>query len=115
MDAVVFLFPTAYLNQANLGYNTPFAVKLDWNCNQESPVSPTILNIIVAVTALVLLYGFWVGVHLYARHRMGIRQIGCRGPVTDDFGNEVCCHTGEPCTGETEDCNDGESVQSGAR
>lgn len=60
-------------------------------------LSPTLINALVAVFALVVIYGIWVGVHLLARHRMGVRQIGCRGPVTDDFGNEVCCHTGEPC------------------
>ena len=65
-----------------------------------------VLNALVAVAALTILFGIWVGVHLWARHRMGIRQIGCRGPVTDDFGNEVCCHTGEPCAGETECTND---------
>jgi len=61
-----------------------------------------LINAFVAVAAVVLIYGLWVGVHLLARHRMGARQIGCRGPVTDDFGNEVCCHTGEPCTKDDE-------------
>lgn len=56
-----------------------------------------LLNALVAVAALVLLYGVWLGIHLLARARMGARQIGCRGPRTDDFGNEVCCQTGEPC------------------
>lgn len=58
---------------------------------------PTLVNALVAIVALVVVYGVWVGVHLLARFRMGPRQIGCRGPMTDDFGNEVCCHTGEPC------------------
>lgn len=60
-------------------------------------MNPALVNGLVAVVALVTVYGVWVGVHLLARKRMGVRQIGCRGPVTDDFGNEVCCHTGEPC------------------
>lgn len=58
---------------------------------------PALVNGLVAVLALVVVYALWVGVHLLARHRMGERQIGCRGPLTDDFGNEICCHTGEPC------------------
>lgn len=58
---------------------------------------PALINALVAIVALVVVYGVWVGVHLLARVRMGPRQIGCRGPMTDDFGNEVCCHTGEPC------------------
>lgn len=61
-----------------------------------------VLNAIIAIGALVLIFTVWIGVHLLARHRMGVRQIGCRGPVTDDFGNEVCCHTGKPCSEETE-------------
>ena len=61
-------------------------------------LSPALINALVAVVALIVVYGIWVGVHLLARQRMGERQIGCRGPMTDDFGNEVCCHTGEPCT-----------------
>lgn len=63
-------------------------------------MNTTLLNVLVALIALTLIYGLWVGVHLLARARMGVRQIGCRGPVTDDFGNEVCCHTGEPCPGD---------------
>lgn len=59
-----------------------------------------LVNALVALVALVLIFGLWIGIHLLARHRMGVRQIGCRGPVTDDFGNEVCCHTGEPCAKE---------------
>ena len=66
-------------------------------------MNTVLVNAAVAVTAIVLIYGIWVGVHLLARHRMGNRQIGCRGPVTDDFGNEVCCHTGEPCS-QDEEC-----------
>lgn len=58
---------------------------------------PALVNGLVAVVALVIVYGVWVGVHLLARRRMGERQIGCRGPVTDDFGNEICCQTGESC------------------
>lgn len=61
-------------------------------------MSATLISAMAAVVALVLIYGLWIGIHLLARYRMGVRQIGCRGPVTDDFGNEVCCHTGEPCT-----------------
>lgn len=64
---------------------------------------PALVNGLVAVLALLMVYGMWVGVHLLARHRMGERQIGCRGPMTDDFGNEICCHTGEPCERE-KDC-----------
>ncbi len=60
-------------------------------------MSPALVNGLVAVVALTVLFGVWVGIHLLARHRMGERQIGCRGPMTDDFGHEVCCHTGEPC------------------
>jgi len=60
-------------------------------------MSSVLLNAIVAIAALAILFGIWVGVHLLARYRMGARQIGCRGPMTDDFGNEVCCHSGEPC------------------
>ena len=66
-------------------------------------MNTVLLNALVAVAGLALVYGIWIGVHLIARHRMGVRQIGCRGPVTDDFGNEVCCHTGEPCTKDS-DC-----------
>jgi len=60
-------------------------------------LNPTLVNGLVAVLALITVYGIWIGVHLLARYRMGDRQIGCRGPMTDDFGNEICCHTGEPC------------------
>ncbi|MBX3177147.1 MAG: hypothetical protein KF886_07300 [Candidatus Hydrogenedentes bacterium] len=60
-------------------------------------MSTVLLNAVVAILALVLIFGVWIGIHLLARHRMGARQIGCRGPVTDDFGNEVCCRSGEPC------------------
>ncbi len=72
-------------------------------------MNPIILNLVVAVGALVLIFGVWIGVHLLARFRMGVRQIGCRGPMTDDFGNEVCCHTGEPCTGDTTCSTDDEA------
>ena len=68
---------------------------------KESHVNTLVLNALVAVAALVLLFTLWVGIHVLARRRMGERQIGCRGPVTDDFGNEVCCHTGEPCRGDS--------------
>jgi len=70
--------------------------------NRERTVNPTLFNAIIAIAALAVIFGIWVGVHLLARYRLGARQIGCRGPVTDDFGNEVCCHTGEPCEGESE-------------
>jgi len=66
-----------------------------------SNMSTVVLNAIVAVAALTILFGVWIGVHLLARFRMGARQIGCRGPMTDDFGNEICCHTGEPCERDT--------------
>lgn len=71
-------------------------------------MNPTLVNGLVAVLALITVYGIWIGVHLIARHRMGERQIGCRGPMTDDFGNEVCCHTGEPCRRD-EACESGET------
>lgn len=71
-----------------------------------------VLNIAVALAALAIIFSLWVGVHLLARNRMGIRQIGCRGPVTDDFGNEVCCHTGEPCTGKDSCDTDGDDSSS---
>ena len=72
-------------------------------------MNPIILNAIIAIVALVLIFTVWIGVHLIARHRMGVRQIGCRGPVTDDFGNEVCCHTGEPCENDSSCSTEGPS------
>jgi hypothetical protein len=57
----------------------------------------TILNAIVAIIAILVLLGGWVGIHLLARKRLGNRQLGCRGPVMDDEGNQVCCNTGEIC------------------
>ena len=60
-------------------------------------MNTVLINAVVAVAAILLIYAVWGGVHLLARRRMGVRQIGCRGPVIDDFGNEVCCHTGERC------------------
>lgn len=56
-----------------------------------------LLNAAVAIVALVILYTIWGGAHLLARYRMGDRKLGCRGPSSDDWGNAVCCHTGEPC------------------
>lgn len=77
-------------------------------------MNPNLVNGLVAVVALVVVYGVWIGVHLLARHRMGIRQIGCRGPMTDDFGNEICCHTGEPCRRDaTCESDDGGNVPTG--
>jgi len=60
-------------------------------------MSTILLNALVAIVALVLLFGVWGGVHLLARKRMGDRKIGCRGPVLDDEGNSVCCNTGGEC------------------
>jgi len=60
-------------------------------------MSAILLNAAVALGALVIIFGVWGGVHLLARKRMGDRQIGCRGPSTDAYGNSVCCNTGEPC------------------
>ncbi len=58
---------------------------------------PILLNIVVIIAAFLILFGVWGGVHLLARHRLGDRKLGCRGPTTDDWGNTVCCTTGEPC------------------
>lgn len=66
-------------------------------------MSTALLNALVAVAALVIIFGVWGGVHLLARRQMGERQIGCRGPSTDAYGNTVCCNTGEPCERVPED------------
>lgn len=56
-----------------------------------------LLNMLALIVALAILFGVWGGVHLLARKRLGDRKLGCRGPTTDDWGNTVCCHTGDPC------------------
>ena len=60
-------------------------------------MSQIVLNILVAVVALVAIFGFWIGAHLLARYRLGERRLGCRGPTVDETGSEICCHTGEVC------------------
>lgn len=72
-------------------------------------MSITLLNTVVAVMAIIILLAVWGGVHLLAQRRLGNRQIGCRGPSLDDDGNEICCHTGEPCQ---ESCQDHPPAQS---
>lgn len=60
-------------------------------------MSTIAINAIAAIVALLVLLGIWGGVHWYAQKRLGIRQLGCRGPVLDEEGNQVCCNTGEIC------------------
>ena len=61
-----------------------------------------ILNILLGMLALSALFLLWIGAHLLARLRLGERRLGCRGPTTDDEGNEICCHTGEICDAKEE-------------
>lgn len=56
-----------------------------------------LLSLLVGLTALVILFSLWIGVHLLARKRLGPRKLGCQGPSYDVEGNAICCHTGEAC------------------
>ena len=56
-----------------------------------------LLNVVVVIVALLLLYGVWGGIHLFAIKRLGLRKLGCRGPSTDEYGNAICCTTGDKC------------------
>lgn len=97
LQALLFL-PDACLYGARVRYNAAApGTGGEQVRDQRSIMNTILLNALVAVAALAIIFGVWIGVHLLARLRMGARQIGCRGPMTDDFGNEICCHTGEPC------------------
>ena len=50
-----------------------------------------LLNIAVAAAALVIIFAVWGGVHLLARRRIGERQLGCKGPVPGENGQNLCC------------------------
>ncbi len=56
-----------------------------------------LLNIVVIIVALAVLYGIWGGVHLFAVKRLGFRKLGCRGPSIDEYGNSICCTSGDKC------------------
>ena len=56
-----------------------------------------LLNLLVLILALLVLFGVWIGVHLLARHKMGDRKLGCRGPSVDAQGNSICCNSGLEC------------------
>jgi len=50
-----------------------------------------LLNLGVAGTVLIVVFGVWGGVHLLARRQLGERKMGCKGPQRDEQGNMLCC------------------------
>lgn len=73
-------------------------------------MNPLLLNILVFAIALLVLFSVWVGVHLLARHRMGDRKLGCRGPTVDEQGNTVCCNSGARCDRDNEEAVAGAGI-----
>ncbi len=56
-----------------------------------------LLNALVAVGAVVVILGVWIGVHLIAQRRVGERKLGCSGPVPSKDGVAMCCSENRPC------------------
>lgn len=55
-------------------------------------MSPILIQALTAIIAILVILGGWALVHLLARHQMGDRKLGCKGPQIDDEGNSVCCN-----------------------
>ena len=66
-----------------------------------------LLNLGVAGTVLIVVFGVWGGVHLLARRQLGERKMGCKGPETYNNcaivkwneGTSWPVQAGHPCIG----------------
>lgn len=56
-----------------------------------------VLNAAVAIVAIALVLGVWIGVHLLAQRRVGERKLGCSGPTPNAEGGVSCCSQSASC------------------
>ena len=59
---------------------------------------PILISLLIPIGFFVVVVLSWLAIHLLAIKRLGERKQGCKGPVSGENGEMLCCKgDGTPC------------------